>query len=90
MKTKEEKLKKLQSASVLSKPETMIVQLQIIGGGPNEVQRVSEYMSRFEKENNLGIKFIVSNDHIELRSVDWLIAELMQLKEMESENNGKD
>lgn len=88
MKTKKEKSTKSQSQSAPS--ETMIVQLQVIGGGPNEVQQISQHMKKFAEDNDLKIKFIVSNDHIELRSVDWLIAELMQLKEMESDKNGKD
>jgi len=95
---KKEKLTKSQSQSVLSssgivKPkseEMMMVQLQVIGGGPSEVTKVSQYMKKFTDENDLNIRFIVNNDHIELRSVDWLIAELMQLKEMESGKNGKD
>lgn len=75
------KTKIKESQSVPSK--TMIAQLQIIGGGPDDVKKLSTYLKNFTDTNDIDIKFIVSNDKIELRSVDWLIAELTQLKDGE-------
>ena len=74
---KNSEVKEYQSAP----SKIMVAQLQIIGGGPNEIKKVSTYMEKFVRENDLKIKFIVSNETIDLRSVDWLIAELTKLKE---------
>jgi hypothetical protein len=60
--------------------EPMIVHLQVIGGGPDEIQKVSKYMKAFANNNDINIKFIVSNENINIQSVDWMLAELHKLK----------
>lgn len=75
------KNKKETNTSQSAPSEMMVAQVQVIGGGPDEVKQVSEYLKNFVDNNDIKIKFIVSNENVELRSVDWLLAELTKLKE---------
>lgn len=75
------KSKKETNTSQSAPSEVMIAQVQVIGGGPDEVKQVSEYLKNFVDNNDIKIKFVVSNENVELRSVDWLLAELNKLKE---------
>lgn len=63
------------------KKEIKICQVIVVDGTTEDIQKVSELLNRIkEKTGNNNYEFLVSNQTVEMKSVDFLIEALTELK----------
>jgi len=66
----------------MSKKETRIVYFQIIDGTQEDVKNLGKALSVIKDKVPFDIEFLVGNEKIELKSLDFLLNELLKLYKM--------
>lgn len=68
--------------------ETYIIHVQVIGGNKADIEKIGQAMREFKNSLPFRLEAIVTNENINLKSMDQLIIELVSLKR-EIETNKK-
>lgn len=67
--------------------QVFVTYFQFMDAEPTDVQllgkKLKEFSDKLEKEEGIKLHFLIGNQYIEPRSIDWLLDELEKLKNVE-------